>query len=89
MPEGTIAPLYKIEYRTGKEWKEEGIGWCAFGIGPVSVAAKQKARFDAPLQKEGEWDEVRVGLVWYPGGKGKAETVWSKPVSRTDAAGKK
>jgi hypothetical protein len=85
LPDGTIAPLYKIEYRKGKEWKDDSLGWCGFGIGPVSVANKQKARFDAPVYKEGEWDEVRVGVVWHAGAHGKdPQTAWSKPVSRKD-----
>ena len=80
-----MAPLYKIEYRRDGAWKDDSLGWCGFGIGPVSVAKGQKARFDVPLY-QGQWDEVRVGVVWYPGGQGKgSQTAWSRPVGRNDA----
>ena len=84
LPPGTVAPLYKIEYRRGGAWKDDSLGWCGFGIGPVSVAKGQKARFDVPLY-HGEWDEVRVGVVWYTGGQEKnPPTAWSRAVARKD-----
>jgi hypothetical protein len=51
----------------------------------VSVAGKATTKFDAPVYKEGEWDEVRVGVVWYAGVHGKdPQTAWSKPISKKD-----
>jgi hypothetical protein len=88
LPTGTIAPLFKIEYRRGGAWKDDSLVWCGFGIGPVSVPGKAKARFDAPLYLD-DWDEVRVGVAWYAGGQGKdSKTAWSKPVTRKDVAKK-
>ena len=51
LPEGGIYPLHKIEFRVGKEWKEEEIGWCGTGIGPVSITNKQKGQFEIPIPK--------------------------------------
>ena len=89
--DGRISPLYKTEYRAkGGEWKEDPIGWCGTGRGPVSVAGKATAKFDAPVYKEGERDEVRVGVVWYAGGHGKEpQTAWSKPLSKKDVKSEK
>ena len=86
LPEGKVSPLYTAEYRTkGGEWKKDPIGWCGQGRGPVSVAGKTGGKFEAPVYKEGEWDEVRVGVVWYAGGHGKEpQTAWSKPIARKD-----
>lgn len=86
LADGRISPLYKTEYRMKSgEWKEDPIGWCGTGRGPVSVAGKATVKFDAPVYKEGEWDEVRVGVVWYAGGHGKeSQTAWSKPASKKD-----
>ncbi|MBN9518869.1 hypothetical protein J0H58_10180 [bacterium] len=86
IPAGTIRPLHKCELRTGGAWKEERIGWCGTGVGPVAVAGKQTVRFEVPVPAVGEWTDVRVGLVWYAGGDGKAaQTAWSAPVSQADA----
>ena len=50
----------------------------------MSVAKGRKARFDVQLDRE-PWDEVRVGVVWHPGGQGKdPPTAWSRPVGRND-----
>lgn len=85
LPEGGMYPLHKLEFRIGGEWKAEKIGWCGTGIGPVSVAGKQKGRFEIPVPKDGEWDEVRVGVVWFTGGPDKnPQTAWSKPISKKD-----
>jgi len=65
LKEGTMAPLYQVELRSGKMWKPVGIGWCGWGIGEVAVPARGKATFDVAVP-EGQWDEVRVGLQWHP-----------------------
>jgi hypothetical protein len=84
LAEGNIFPLHKAELLKGTAWKEDKIGWCGTGVGPVSVASQQKVRFEIPVPN-GEWDEVRIGLVWYAAGYGKdSSTAWSKSISRKD-----
>jgi hypothetical protein len=65
IPEGTISPLFRVEQLQGKEWKTKNPGWCGTGIGPVTIPAKGKVKFEAHVLAAG-WKEVRVGLVWYP-----------------------
>ncbi len=81
---GGIYPLHRLELRRGDKWVPKEPGWCKTGVGPVAVAGKGKARFELPIP-DGEWDEVRVGVVWFAGGHGMdPQTAWSKGISRKD-----
>lgn len=85
LKEGTIAPLYRLEYRKANEWKAHGVGWCGTGRGPVQLPARGKATFDVPVTEEG-WEAVRVGLTWFESAdrQGAAAAAWSEPVSHKD-----
>jgi hypothetical protein len=84
IPEGTIVPIHKVELLQGKEWKEYKIGWCGTGIGPVTIPAKGKVRFSV-LIPGGEWEEVRVGLVWFATADEKSpETAWTSAIEHKD-----
>jgi hypothetical protein len=84
IPAGTIAPLYKAELLLGKEWKEHKIGWCGTGIGPVTIPAKGKVKFSV-LIPVGEWEKVRVGLVWFATADEKSpHTAWTRGIDRKD-----
>src|SRR5262245_46749403 len=39
LPEGTIAPLYLRETRTGEAWRSVPGGFCGTGVGPVTLPA--------------------------------------------------
>jgi hypothetical protein len=90
LPEGTIAPQYDVEVRTGKEWKDHGPNWaCGFGLGLLDIQPKSKVKFDVPLPG-GAWDTVRVSFMWWclsSGNKVRA-TSYSEEISRKDAEGK-
>src|SRR5262249_43330138 len=90
LKEGTIFPLYNVELLRGKEWKPKEMGWCGTGVGPVTLPAKGKVTFEV-LQPGGEWDEFRVGVLWFAKQdmKGEAGISWSPLISRKDAEGKK
>lgn len=84
IPNGTIVPLHKIESFQGKEWKEHKLGWCGTGIGPVSIPAKGTVTF-AVLVSAGEWEKLRVGLVWFASTDEKDHrTTWSGEINRKD-----
>ena len=88
LKDGTISPHYKLDVNSGGVWKAEGIGWCVFGIGPVSIPAKGKVTF-AAAKPAGDWDEMKVGLTWYNSADRKGSvTAWSEPVSRKDVTPK-
>jgi hypothetical protein len=90
LKDGRISPLYRIELRRGGAWKPADLGWCGTGVGPVSIPARGRATFEIhPPQRE--WDEVRIGLTWFPGAdrKGPPAVAWSNPISRKDAPLKK
>jgi hypothetical protein len=84
IPEGTISPLFKVEQRQGKEWKAKNPGWCGTGVGPVTISANGKVTFDAHVPADG-WQEVRIGLVWYPATWEKdPQTAWTGAIDRKD-----
>ena len=89
LQDGTIAPLYTIEVGTAGAWKSAEPGWCGTGVGAVSIPAKGKVTFDASVPK-GEWNEVKVGLRWFPSleHKGPPVTAWSGAI-RKDTLPKK
>jgi hypothetical protein len=89
-PDDVIHPLYRIELRRNNVWKPQEIGWCKSGMGPVTVPAKGTVTFDF-LPPQGEWDEIKVGLAWFPSGehKGERAIAWGPAISRTDAAPKR
>lgn len=66
LKEGVISPIYWVELRKGKDWKEHPMGWCGTGRGPVTIPAKGKGTFDA-LLPDGDWDEARFGVTWFTG----------------------
>src|SRR5262245_35965877 len=78
-----ISPLYAIQELKAKAWKNVVVGWCGTGVGNVSVPARGKVTFTVSVPA-GDWDEVRVGLDWYPSGdkRGEGRTTWSDPVTR-------
>jgi hypothetical protein len=79
---GAIAPLYGIEYLRGKDWKKFPSAWCGTGIGPVSIPAKGKMKFEASVPVF-EWEEVRFSLIWYPMVDEKdPQIAWSNAVER-------
>jgi hypothetical protein len=90
LPQGTIAPQYEVELRTGKEWKDRSPVWfCGVGLGFLDIPPKAKVTFDVPLPG-GAWDAVRVSFTWWflsPGSKVRG-TACSEEVSRKDAEGK-
>jgi len=82
IPEGKIVPISKTELFQEKDWKEHKAGWCGTGIGPVSIPAKGKVTF-AVLIPAGEWEKVRVGLVWFATADEKSpRTAWSDGIDR-------
>ena len=84
IPMGTIVPISKTELLQAKEWKEHKTGWCGTGIGPVTIPAKGKVIF-AVLIPAGEWEKVRVGLVWFATADEKSpQTAWSDGIDRKD-----
>lgn len=83
LAEGRIYPLHRVEFRKGGGWKEEKLGWCGTGVGPVSVAKGQKARFDVPVPEAGDWDAVRIGVSWSPGARAH-EVAWSRPITAAE-----
>jgi hypothetical protein len=84
IPAGRIVPISKAELLQGKEWKEHKTGWCGTGIGPVTIPARGKVTFSV-LIPAGEWEEVRVGLVWFATTDKKSpQTAWSRGIARKD-----
>ncbi len=84
IPDGKIAPLYKVEQLLGKEWKAHKLGWCGTGIGPVSIPAMGKVTFAAHVPA-GEWKEIRIGLVWFTNADEKdPQTAWTSSIDRKD-----
>lgn len=89
LKEGTIAPLFRVEVRRGKEWKAYPIGWCGTGLGKVSVPGKGKVTFKVALP-DGDWDIFRVGVTWYKTAERKESAVtWSDALTKEDVAPKK
>jgi hypothetical protein len=79
---GTIAPIYRVELFHDKAWKPRSIGWCGTGKGPVSIPTKGQVTFSV-LQPVGDWEEVRVGLAWFPtSDRAKPEVAWSESITR-------
>jgi hypothetical protein len=81
IPEGEIRPLYRAELLKGKEWKDHQVGWGKTGVGPVTLPAKGTVKMEVHVPP-GEWDEVKVGLVWAEKLGAKGAGAWSEPVSR-------
>jgi hypothetical protein len=83
LQDGTIAPLYTVEVGTAGVRKSVEPGWCVFGVGAVSIPAKGKVTFKASVP-DGEWDEVKAGLRWYPSleQKGPTVTAWSGAIRK-------
>ena len=88
LKDGVISPLYRLETKQGKEWKAQLVGWCGTGRGPVTIPARGKGTFEA-LVPAGEWDEARIGVVWFTGADRKTSDVAWGVVARKDAAPKK
>lgn len=81
---GVVAPLYRLEFRTGSDWKAQEMGWCKTGVGSVTIPAKGKGTFEV-ARPAGAWDEVRVGVTWYIGvDRNKSEVAWGA-VTRKDS----
>jgi hypothetical protein len=84
IPEGTIVPISKAELLQGNKWEEHKTGWCGTGIGPVTIPAKGKVTFSV-LIPMGEWEKVRVGLVWFATADEKPPGIaWSDGINRKD-----
>jgi hypothetical protein len=84
IPEGTIFPLHKAELLRKNKWEADKIGWCGTGIGPVAIPANGKVKFSV-LVPAGEWEKVRVGLVWFATADEKSPiTAWSDDIARKD-----
>lgn len=85
LKKGQISPLYELQYRRAGKWETSEIGWCGMGLGPVSIEARVRARFDVPVEMGLGWDAVSVGVVWQQNTRKVAErvqTAWSPPVTR-------
>jgi hypothetical protein len=89
LPEGTIAPCYRVAFRRGWRWQEHDLDFCGVGLGPVELPPKSKVTFDVVLPA-GRWDSARVGLSWWDPSTGdnNRRTAWSGEVSRKEAAGR-
>lgn len=87
VPDGEIAPIYRVEFRRDGEWVKHDLGFCKDGQGEVSLKPEGKATFTVVLPSEG-WDAVRVGLTWYasPDRVGPVSTAWSEPITRESLA---
>ena len=84
IPNGTIAPLYRVEFLRGKEWKAHQVGWCKTGQGAVTIPGKGKVTFDAHVPA-GDWEEARIGLVWFATAERKdPQTVWGEPIGKKE-----
>ena len=81
---GVIAPLHRLKFKTGADWKDFPKGWCKTGVGPVTIPAKGKGTFEVLVPKE-EWDEARFGVTWFTGADRKTPNVAWVTVSRKDA----
>jgi hypothetical protein len=80
-----IAPIYRIQERKEKVWKDKGLGWCGTGRGPVTLPARGKVTFTVGVA-ERDWDEMKVGLVWFATEERKEPKVaWSEGVTRKAA----
>lgn len=90
LPEGTIAPLYRLELRKGGTWAPYQIGWCGTGRGPVQIAPRSTVAFTVRVPP-GEWDAFKVGLTWWKTDEADAQpqTAWSDPVERKEPAARK
>jgi hypothetical protein len=76
-----ISPLYSVNCRRGEKWEPSGLVWCKTGSGPVELPARGKVTFTARVPP-GDWDEVKVGLVWYPTReRDNAHTAWTTPIA--------
>jgi hypothetical protein len=76
LPEGAIAPLYRVELRTDG-WKAVAMGWCGTGRGPVAIAPKKTVTFRVPVPG-GDWAEAKVGLAWFPADRAEGScTAWA------------
>jgi hypothetical protein len=89
-PDEVIHPAYRIELCRNQVWQLKDARWCKSGMGPVTVPASGTVTFRL-LVPEGEWDEIRVGLMWVPSGehKGERAIAWGPAISRTDATPKR
>ena len=85
LPEGTIAPIYRIELKKQDQWNKHPLGFCGTGIGPVTLPRKSKVTFQA-LLPAGEWDAAKVGLSWWfpTADETKSSVAWSSEISRRE-----
>ena len=81
---GVIAPLCRVELRTGTDWKAQAQRWCKTGVGPVTIPAKGKGTFEV-VAPTGEWDEARFGVTWFTRADRKTSDVAWGTVTRKDA----
>jgi hypothetical protein len=83
IPDGEIAPIYRVEFRRNGTWTPHTLGFCGTGRGEVAIKPDGKATFTVVLPDE-DWDAVRVGLTWYatPDRSGPTSAAWSEPVAR-------
>lgn len=83
IPDGEIAPIYRVEFRRDGAWTPHMLGFCGTGRGEVAIKPEGKATFTVVLPDE-DWDAVRVGVTWYatPDRSGPTSAAWSEPVTR-------
>ncbi|MCA8992856.1 MAG: hypothetical protein KDA88_12785 [Planctomycetaceae bacterium] len=74
LPEGTISPLYSVEFLRDGAWVAETYGWCGMGRGNVELAPQETVTFDFPAPHD-DWESFRIGIDW-----GNGQKVWSNPV---------
>ena len=79
LPDGTIFPMYTVEFRRAGKWQQNPIGWCGMGIGTVELPPQETVVFDFPAPDD-DWESLRIAIKW---GKDEGGQTWSEPVSRT------
>jgi len=90
IPEGSVAPIYRIEVQRNGAWEEYPIGWCGTGMDGIVLAADGSGAFGFAVLLEPQWDAVRVGVRWsqpidFDTAPAEAyQTAWSEPFNRAD-----
>jgi hypothetical protein len=64
IPEGSISPIYSLEFQRDGKWKEHPIGWCGTGMDGIELLAGKSQKFECAVPADAAIKAVRVGIRW-------------------------
>ncbi len=73
------SPFYSFEYKDGKDWKENALGWCGTGAGQFTLPKGKSATFKVAMDMNKQ-RPLRLTVSYKKDAKGKSLKVKSNEV---------